>query len=413
MINKTYIGIDPGKESYIVEITPEGEIVFNQIPMIGEEIDVRGLNEIFLNISLHSADIQAVIENVHAIFGASAKSTFSFGKTVGVLESLLVAHDIPFTKVQPKTWQKEMWEGVPNMKHPSSTGLTAVNDTKGIEGNSLNAQIYGTMVLFNGMKVISTWKRLNLIQKQGELELNIQVQGTISSVMETYYAIVRQQKYLEIIMSSIDLSKNKLEIVKLRREVGLANDADFLQSQIDLNSVEQGRATQELVIEQGKENLSQLMGIKNFQTFEIKDTILVDKGIKRDSILDFLKNNPDYLSADLQVRINEQLLKETAAQRYPSMRLNSGYNFSNLNNNKGSVLFSENYGPYIGLSLQIPIFNGNIYKTQQRVADYHLANSELQKENLYLSLKTDAEKAYNAYSSYLKQIFVQSDNFEL
>ena len=132
MINKTYIGIDPGKESYIVEITPEGEIVFNQIPMIGEEIDVRGLNEIFLNISLHSADIQAVIENVHAIFGASAKSTFSFGKTVGVLESLLVAHDIPFTKVQPKTWQKEMWEGVPNMKHPSSTGLTAVNDTKGM-----------------------------------------------------------------------------------------------------------------------------------------------------------------------------------------------------------------------------------------------------------------------------------------
>ena len=37
---------------------------------------------------------------------------------------------IPYTKVQPKKWQKQAWEGIPLIKKPSSTGKTQVTDTK-------------------------------------------------------------------------------------------------------------------------------------------------------------------------------------------------------------------------------------------------------------------------------------------
>ena len=132
-MNKTArIGIDPGKGSYIVVIDEQGEIFFNRIPMIGSSIDVKGLSDIFYNIDQTYDEKQCVIENVHAIFGSSADATFTFGYVTGLLEALLVAYEIPFVKVNPKVWQKEMWEGVPIIKKPSSSGKTSVNDTKSI-----------------------------------------------------------------------------------------------------------------------------------------------------------------------------------------------------------------------------------------------------------------------------------------
>lgn len=133
-MSKIRIGIDPGKGSYIC-LMEEGNISFHQFPLIGTETDIKGIAEIFLNIWKGiegSSDVHAVIENVHSVFGSSAGSNFEFGKIAGVLEALLYACDIPFTKVEPKAWQKEMWQGVPLQTKKSSTGKTQVNDTKAI-----------------------------------------------------------------------------------------------------------------------------------------------------------------------------------------------------------------------------------------------------------------------------------------
>ena len=49
------------------------------------------------------------MEDVHSIYGSSAKATFSFGEIKGLLRGLLIATGIPYQLVQPKIWQKEIW----------------------------------------------------------------------------------------------------------------------------------------------------------------------------------------------------------------------------------------------------------------------------------------------------------------
>jgi hypothetical protein len=128
MKKKISIGIDPGKSGFITEISERGVISY-PIPTIkGKQLDIRELYEVLHNSSLHDSFV--VLEDVHAIFGSSAKATFSFGYVCGVIEGILVSLRIPYVKVQPKKWQKEMWEGIPLMKKPSSTGKTSVTDTK-------------------------------------------------------------------------------------------------------------------------------------------------------------------------------------------------------------------------------------------------------------------------------------------
>ena len=116
------IGIDPGKNGYIciyAEIDDVGGVFeYYPIPLIGKEVDINTLCQ-YLYADGAKVDIHFCIEDVHAIFGSSAKATFNFGYIVGVLEALLVAHHISYTKVTPKEWQKEMWQGIPLQKKPN------------------------------------------------------------------------------------------------------------------------------------------------------------------------------------------------------------------------------------------------------------------------------------------------------
>jgi outer membrane protein TolC len=297
-----------------------------------------------------------------------------------------------------------------NLKQKTSSGLDISKNN--VNSSSLNAGITASMVLFNGFKITATKGKLNFLQKQSELELNQQIQNIIADVMLTYYDILRQQSYLNIIQSSLDVSSKKLDIVKERLNVGMANEADLLQAQIDLNMAEQNLKGQQLIIEQDKTNLLQLMGVKQFFSVTIHDTILVDKNIRKDTIINYLENNPQYLSAEQQIKINEQIVKEQKAQRYPSIRISTGYNLIYNSSSAGFNLFTQNYGPTVGATMQIPIFNGTIYKTQQDVALYNVKNARLQKESLLTSLKADAIKTFQSYESTLQQINSQQMSYE-
>jgi outer membrane protein len=289
----------------------------------------------------------------------------------------------------------------------TETELNNVND------NSLNAGINASMVLFNGFRVIATKERLKSLQDQSELFLNQQIQNSIAAIMVKYYDIIRQQSYLKIIQNSLDVSNKKSDIINEKDKVGMANAVDKLQSQIDVNSAEQNVKAQQLIIDEAKADLLLLMGVKKFLPVTIADSIIIDETLQVDSILNFLNRNPGYLSAEQQIKINEQIVKEISAQRYPSVKINTAYDFYHAETSAGSVLMNQNYGPSAGVTLQIPIFNGNVYKKEKQVATLNVENSKLEKESLLLVLTADAVKTYNSYTTTLEQLKVQKTNYEL
>jgi outer membrane protein len=294
---------------------------------------------------------------------------------------------------------------VNNLEQKTSSGLDIKKSN--VNSSSWNAGVTANMVLFNGFRIIATKGRLNMLQKQSELLFNQQVQNTMADVMAKYYDIIRQQTYLSIIQSSLDVSSKKLDIILARAKVGMANEADILQGQMDLNLEVETLKNQQLIIEQGKTDLLQLMGVRKYFQIDIKDTIAVDGSINKDSIITYLENNQQYLSSYQQVRINEQIVKEVRAQRFPTLRLNTGYNFNYSSSAAGFNLFTQTYGPSVGATLQVPIFNGNIYKTQQDVAVFNVENAKLQKESLLSSLTAQVIKTYQAYESSMQQMSSQ------
>jgi outer membrane protein TolC len=193
----------------------------------------------------------------------------------------------------------------------------------------------------------------------------------------------------------------------------MADAVDLLQAQTDVNSAEQQLSLQNLVIEQNKADLLQLIGAKKFFLMEVTDTILVDSSLELASLLNFLERNPQLLSAEQQILIDKQLVKEISAQRYPSVKLNAGYDFFQSDWNKDDLRMNRIYGPVAGITIQVPVFNGFIYKTQKDIAKIRVDNSIIQQESLISSLTTQTTQLYRSYSTTLNQIVSQQQNFEM
>lgn len=280
-------------------------------------------------------------------------------------------------------------------------------------GSNLNSNITAGMLLFNGMRVVAAKNRLEQLEVQSEKLLNAQVQNTMAAVMTTYFDVVRQQAYIKTINQSIDVAQKRLDIVKAQQSVGMANNADLFQSQLDLNSLLQTRESQVLIVQQAKTDLLALLTLRPDSLINIEDTIIVDKTLTLGDLLANIGNNAEIMAAEDQVLISEFIVKEVRAQRYPTLRATAGYNFTRNQTGGGNVILDQRRGPVAGLTLGIPIYNGSIFRRQQRVAEINVKNAELQKEILIRDFTSGAVKSFQAYDASLRQIETQQKNVEL
>ncbi len=283
----------------------------------------------------------------------------------------------------------------------------------GATANNLTSGVTASILLYNGMRVVTTKKRLEELQQQSEQLLNAQIQNIIAAMMTNYYDVVRQQSYLKTLEQSIEVSKQRLNIVQIQQSVGLANNADLFQTQLDLNALIQARESQQLIIDQAKTNLLTLLTLKADSAISISDTIIVERNISLENILSNLHQSPEVHAVEEQIRINELIEKETAAQRYPSVSFNSGYNFNLSKSSGGFNLYNENYGPFIGLYLSVPIYNGSVYKRQQHVAEINTQSAVIQKDILVRDNTSSAVKSYQSYQNALQQLETEKQNYSL
>lgn len=96
-------GIDPGRTGAVC-------VLDSNIPTYTALLDLKDQSAYEVAKWINSFnDIEQVwIEDVHSLFGMSAKSNFSFGRNFGMISATaeIATYDGPIHKVTPKVWQK-------------------------------------------------------------------------------------------------------------------------------------------------------------------------------------------------------------------------------------------------------------------------------------------------------------------
>ena len=104
------IGIDPGASGAIALLVSGVLISVHDMPTVTVErnkaqkrqVCPAGLSLLMQQLSPH----KATVEKVGAMPGQGVSSMFSFGRSVGIIEGVLAAKQIPVTYTTPQAWQK-------------------------------------------------------------------------------------------------------------------------------------------------------------------------------------------------------------------------------------------------------------------------------------------------------------------
>ena len=315
--------------------------------------------------------------------------------------------------------------GLPTITNTTTNNntLTTINQTfpdanrntsrNGVDGSTLNNGLNASMLLFNGYRVQATKSRLASLETQNKALLESQLLNTISTVMQQYYNVVRQQAFLKTIQKSIETSKQRLEIIETRQKIGVANQADFLQSNLDLNALLQAEQNQLLIIDQAKADLLNTIVLPATTPVLINDSIKIDDQIMLSVVEEKMKNHPLLQSAQQLININQFLEKETKSLTYPTLRASTGFNYNSNKSAAGFILLNESYGPFLGVNLSIPIYNGSANKRAIKNAAINTNNAKIQFQNTEQNLTTELFKTYQSYKNSLKQTPIEIQNFEM
>jgi outer membrane protein TolC len=280
--------------------------------------------------------------------------------------------------------------------------------------NSLSAGIALNWTLFDGGKMFITKKKLNEIEALGQTQFQDQIMQTLYLVYSAYYDVVRQKEQLKAIQKVIQFNQERVTILQASFNAGLAPKTDLLQARIDLNVYQENAIAQEVVILAAHRLLNQLLSRDPEYSYEVGDTITVEyQPDKQDLIKKLFSLNPTVLSSQLQVEVARLGVNEFKSLWLPRVDFNAGYDLLHSDNTTGTIRMNESYGPQVGATLSIPLYQAGNVRRQVAVARLQLDAAKYSFESTKLEVNTQLQLALTAFDNQLQLLRIETDNFAL
>jgi outer membrane protein TolC len=300
-------------------------------------------------------------------------------------------------------------EAVTNLDQQLSNGTSIKRN--GVTNNVLNGNLTAQWRIYNGQRVVASKRRFEELEKIGQINVEAQMQQISFDVLVTYYNIVRLNQQVKAFSGIIALAEERLKIAQTRFEVGSAAKTDMLQSAIDLNSQQNSLVDIKRQIQNNKAILNTLLLRPANQELTVADSVFTIPVMSYEE--EISKIDTQNLNL-LRIQRERALLVEDRrilnSQRLPIFSVNSVTNFNRNKSTAGLFLVNSSYGPNIGVSLAVPIYNSNIFKTQLRVNEVQQKQQAMQQELLKTQVQRDLLIAFQEYQTAIRIAEMEQKN---
>ena len=299
-----------------------------------------------------------------------------------------------------------------------NTTQTQADGTERKLDNAKNMNLtYGVgldWTIFDGLSMFARKEQLNVLEQQGKAELQTAILTRISDVYTTYFDLVQQQQVLASIDTAIVISNQRLTTAQNRFSIGKASKLEVLNAQVDLNSDLSLQLRQKELIKISKIRLNELL-VRDIQTdFKVANEVTFEQNLDFNELKSTAeKQNPQLQAQILSKKVADLNLKQVKGNRYPTVRVTSGYNFTRSEASLGFITQSSGQGFVYGVTATVPIFNGFLQNRNERVAKYQVENAELLLEQQKLSLTSQLASLYASYQTNLELVKVEEKNLEI
>ncbi|CCH02526.1 outer membrane efflux protein [Fibrella aestuarina BUZ 2] len=285
----------------------------------------------------------------------------------------------------------------------------------GISNRTTQAGVNLNWTVFNGLANFATYERLGELVRLSQENTRASVEQTIASVVTAYYNVVQQLQQLLAFRQALDISRDRLELARANYEVGTRSKVDFLTAQVDYNADSVTLLTQEQNVQQAKIQLNTLLVRDPFTPFAIRDTIIVRPDLNVDQLRQsMLTNSPLLAAAVLNQKVADINIRLARAQRQPTVNLQTGYNFTFINNEGGfGVADARNRGLTYAVTAAVPIFNGGNIRRLEANARASALAAEYQRADQEVALQQAIAQSFAQYQNSLALLNVEQQNYKI
>ena len=279
------------------------------------------------------------------------------------------------------------------------------------KNNSLTYGVGLDWTVFDGMRMFARLDQLKELQKLGEAQLKLTVITRISDVNAEYYNLVQQQQQLAALDTTIVISNQRLTLAQNRFTIGKASKLEVLNAQVDLNTDQVALLRQKELYANSKILLNQLLARDVATDFKVIDELEVDALLLLPELRALAeKQNPQLEAQIINKRVAELELKQIKAARYPTVRVNTAYNFSESQSSLGFLAQSQSRGLNYGFSASLNIFDGFSQNRNEKIAKIQIENSKLNIDQQNLALNSQLATSYQTYLTNLELIALEEKN---
>ena len=304
-----------------------------------------------------------------------------------------------------------------NQNFSFGRGLTADNTYSNTNTSSTSLQLGANMPLFTGFQIPNQIKLNQLNLEAATADLEKAKNDIRMKVAQAYVQILYDMEISEVAHRQIDIDSMQVERLQAFVKNGKASESELSQQRATL-------ANSRLLATQADNNtrlailtLTQLLELPTPDGFSVVRPELADvsadiaAAIPSPDIIyaEALGIKPEIAAQQLKLKGTEHNIKIARAGYYPTLSLSGGmgtnyYTTSGFKSDNFSTQLRNNFSQYIGLNLNIPIFNRFQTRNSIRTAKIQRENQQLQLDNTKKTLYQEIQKVYyNALNALSKE----------
>ena len=335
-----------------------------------------------------------------------------------------IAHNVNILQAEISAKQSEVdantakWARLPNLNAGGNQSFnwgrtqTAIKDedtgdytTKYVDTSSrgTNMSLSTSIPLFTGFEIPNQYALSKLNLKAALADLQKAKEDLAINIASAYLQALYNKELHQVAVSQVELSKEQYDRIESLERLGKASVAEVAEAKSRV-------AQDELNVVQTRNNynlsildLTQLIELETPEGFEIEEpdqAFVLNALTPPDEIFSTaMMNKPAIKAAQARLEGSKHTIKIAQSAYYPSLSLNGslGTSYYSTLNRTFSEQMGDNLSRYVGLSLNIPIFNRFATRNRVRTAKLQRDNYALQLENTKKTLYKEIQQAwYNA-----------------
>ena len=284
------------------------------------------------------------------------------------------------------------------------------------DGNTDRAYNYAAQLswtLFDGMAMFITYDKNEALKEKSDIELQVAMENSLRNLYSAYFESARLRQEINVLKSSLQISRNRLQKTLDKAEFGNAPKIETLQAKVDLNADSSQYLQTELAYKNSIRNLNFIMGRDVLLEFEpdTSVTFITLFTLKEMKIL-AMQANTSINSAIKTKEISAFDRQLILSAIYPRINANASWSFNKSEADAGYMLSNQSSGLGVGLNLSWNIFDGLKTNTAAENARLLEEINETTYQQLISQVDMSMTNAYDTWKRRMKIYRLEEDNLE-